>query len=87
MADQSEANPSAVDTTDAPSGDTPDAAPTGDTSEPARSASRLCGRCRKAFDRDPTDPHATDTAWWLCPPCHEALVGGVGRGRPSSGNP
>jgi hypothetical protein len=44
------------------SDDDDDAAPT-----------RLCGRCRRsfAFD-DSTDPGPT---WWLCPPCHEALLG------------
>jgi hypothetical protein len=44
---------------------------------------RLCGRCRKPADWDPADPPAGQAAWWLCPPCREALIGGVGRGRQS----
>lgn len=47
----------------------------------AVSRTKLCGRCRKPFDRDPADPPAAEAPWWLCPPCHEALVGGVGRAR------
>ncbi len=40
---------------------------------------RQCGRCRLTFPGDPTvDPFARD--WWLCPPCHDALLG-KGRGR------
>jgi hypothetical protein len=42
---------------------------------------RLCGRCRKVADWNPDDPIAGAAAWWLCPPCRETLVGGVGRGR------
>lgn len=42
---------------------------------------RLCGRCRKPSDWNPADPPAGEAAWWLCPPCREALIGGVGRGR------
>jgi hypothetical protein len=40
---------------------------------------RQCGRCRLTFPGDPTlDPFGRN--WWLCPPCHEALLG-RGRGR------
>jgi hypothetical protein len=44
---------------------------------------RLCGRCRKPADWNPDDPAAGEATWWLCPPCREALIGGVGRGRQS----
>jgi hypothetical protein len=44
---------------------------------------RLCGRCRKVSDWNPDDPLAGEASWWLCPPCREALIGGVGRGRQS----
>jgi len=44
---------------------------------------RLCGRCRQPSERDPGDPPAGTAAWWLCPPCREALVGSTGRGRPT----
>lgn len=42
---------------------------------------RLCGRCRKVSDRNPADPPSPEADWWLCPPCRDALIGGVGRGR------
>jgi hypothetical protein len=45
--------------------------PTGD--EPA--AGRQCGRCRKTFEVDPTAHPTARQEWWLCPPCHEALLG------------
>ncbi len=44
---------------------------------------RLCGRCRKPSDRDPAEPPAATPGFWLCPPCRDALIGGVGRGRQS----
>src|SRR3954470_5918343 len=38
-------------------------------------AQRQCGRCREWFDGDATlHPTALPT-WWLCPPCHVALLG------------
>jgi hypothetical protein len=46
-------------------------APTGD--EPV--AGRQCGRCRKTFGVDPTAHPTARQEWWLCPPCHEALLG------------
>ena len=34
-----------------------------------------CGRCRRFFPIDGSvDPEAQQQ-WWLCPPCHEALLG------------
>jgi hypothetical protein len=34
-----------------------------------------CGRCRQWFDAEP-DAHANaHLEWWLCPPCHVALLG------------
>lgn len=47
----------------------PASSPKGD--EPTRQ----CGRCRKLFAADPdVEPTALDE-WWLCPPCHDALLG------------
>ena len=42
---------------------------------------RLCGRCRKPSERDPADPPLSAAQWFLCPPCREALLGGIGRDR------
>jgi hypothetical protein len=44
---------------------------------------RLCGRCRKPSAWNPDDPPTAAAVWFLCPPCREALIGGVGRGRQS----
>jgi hypothetical protein len=38
---------------------------------------RQCGRCRLEFDGDPTVVPGTKPGWWLCPPCHTALLGGA----------
>lgn len=40
---------------------------------------RQCGRCRLTFPGDPTLA-PLGRGWWLCPPCHDALLG-KGRGR------
>ena len=37
--------------------------------------SRQCGRCRAVFPGDPTIQLGTIPDWWLCPPCHSALLG------------
>jgi hypothetical protein len=39
------------------------------------SAGRQCGRCRKTFGADETAHPTALQEWWLCPPCHEALLG------------
>lgn len=39
------------------------------------SAGRQCGRCRKMFGIDGTAHPTALQEWWLCPPCHEALLG------------
>jgi hypothetical protein len=36
---------------------------------------RQCGRCRLSFAGDPDLSPADQSAWWLCPPCREALFG------------
>ena len=36
---------------------------------------RQCGRCRDSFPLDPTLPVSARLDWWLCPPCHDALLG------------
>ena len=39
----------------------------------AAAPTRLCSRCRHSFPfDDSTEPGPT---WWLCPACHEALLG------------
>ena len=47
----------------------------------AADGTRLCGRCRKPSERNPADPPQVAAPWFLCPPCREALLGGIGRGR------
>ena len=50
---------------------TPDDAP--DEAPPVRE--HRCGRCQQMFPVDP-DQHATaQLGWWLCPPCHQSLLG------------
>jgi hypothetical protein len=44
-------------------------------SDAASVPSRQCGRCRAVFPGDPTIPFGTMPDWWLCPPCHTALLG------------
>jgi hypothetical protein len=36
---------------------------------------RRCGRCRRFFPLDDADDVTARATWWLCPPCHEALLG------------
>jgi hypothetical protein len=40
-----------------------------------RARPRRCGRCRGTFAGDPTLDSSAEPEWWLCPPCHEALLG------------
>ncbi|MGH9041297.1 MAG: hypothetical protein ACRDZ3_13815 [Acidimicrobiia bacterium] len=42
---------------------------------------KLCGRCRAPTECDPEDRLAAGVSFWLCPACHNALLGGTGRGR------
>jgi hypothetical protein len=46
---------------------------------------RQCGRCRKSFPSDPTLPLSVRLDWWLCPPCHEALLGPQRAGKHTQG--
>jgi hypothetical protein len=41
----------------------------------AEPTTRQCGRCRKSFPSDPTLPLSVRLDWWLCPPCHDTLLG------------
>ena len=41
---------------------------------------RQCGRCRLFFAGDASLSPTAQAAWWLCPPCHIALLGTGGRG-------
>jgi hypothetical protein len=36
---------------------------------------RRCGRCLLAFPGDDTLDVVAQGAWWLCPPCSDALLG------------
>ena len=36
---------------------------------------RQCGRCRLAFEGDPTLYPSSQQSWWLCPSCREILLG------------
>lgn len=36
---------------------------------------RQCGRCRRFFPFEDTEEPSSKLKWWLCPPCHEALLG------------
>jgi hypothetical protein len=39
---------------------------------------RQCGRCRKSFPADPTLHAVALREWWLCPSCHDTLLGPAG---------
>jgi hypothetical protein len=39
---------------------------------------RQCGRCRQSFPTDPTLHAVALREWWLCPPCHDTLLGPAG---------
>jgi hypothetical protein len=48
---------------------------------------RQCGRCRRIFPADPALHLNGLPEWWLCPSCHELLLGPaesptLGRERP-----
>jgi hypothetical protein len=45
-----------------------------DMSDQARET-RKCSRCRGVFPADPSLLHTGEYAWWLCDPCHDALLG------------
>jgi hypothetical protein len=42
---------------------------------PELPADRQCGRCRQSFAGDPDLFQGALPEWWLCPACHERLVG------------
>jgi ribosomal protein L37AE/L43A len=49
-------------------------------SEPSRTDNeppglRQCGRCRQSFAPDPTLDEVALREWWLCPSCHDTLLG------------
>lgn len=44
---------------------------------------KLCGRCREPSEADQDGPPPVGVTFWLCPPCHDKLLGGTGRGRRS----
>jgi hypothetical protein len=43
---------------------------------------RQCSRCRAEFPVDPSLWFPQSHAWWLCPPCDEALLGATRRQPP-----
>jgi hypothetical protein len=45
------------------------------TADQVSPVTRQCGRCRLMFDGDTTAGAVTPPKWWLCPPCHSALLG------------
>jgi len=61
--------PDGVDPTPAPEGP-PDGAPVRE---------RQCGRCQQKFPGDAALHASAQLGWWLCPPCHEKLLGHQGR--------
>jgi hypothetical protein len=42
---------------------------------------RRCGRCQLTFPCDAGQHASAQIGWWLCPPCHEKLLGHQGRAR------
>jgi hypothetical protein len=36
---------------------------------------RRCGRCQVMFPGEPGQHATAQLGWWMCPPCHEALLG------------
>jgi len=36
---------------------------------------RQCSRCREFFPVDDTPLEVDHPKWWLCPACHEKLIG------------
>ena len=36
---------------------------------------RQCGRCRQFFPVDDKPLEVDHPSWWLCPACHEKLIG------------
>ena len=36
---------------------------------------RQCGRCREFFPVDDSPLGVYHPNWWLCPPCHDKLIG------------
>jgi len=45
---------------------------------------RCCGRCRRHFPGDPDLDAVAQTAWWLCPPCRDVLLGASAAAHPSA---
>lgn len=41
----------------------------------------LCGRCRKPSGNEQEGPPPAGVTFWLCPACHDKLLGGTGRVR------
>ena len=48
----------------------PEAAP-----EPETVRERRCGRCQVMFPGEAGQHATAQLGWWMCPPCHEALLG------------
>jgi hypothetical protein len=46
--------------------------PAHDDDEPE---SRQCSRCRQYFPVDDEPLGVDHPKWWLCPPCHDRLIG------------
>ena len=42
---------------------------------------RRCGRCQQMFPGEAGSHATAQLGWWMCPPCHEALLGHQRTGR------
>ena len=47
----------------------------------AAARERRCGRCQLPFPGDAGLHASAQLGWWLCPPCHEKLLGQQRRAR------
>jgi hypothetical protein len=55
--------------------------PTPDPAEGEAVRERRCGRCQLMFPGEPGSHATAQLGWWMCPPCHEALLGHQRAGR------
>lgn len=46
-----------------------------ETSADAGPLTRVCSRCRNRFPAVTAPRPGQPEEWWLCPPCHDKLIG------------
>ena len=51
------------------------------SSEHPPTATRPCSRCRQQFAVADGARHRQLTEWWLCPGCHEKLIGSTSKAK------